>query len=56
MNDDKVLAELQFEKYHIRRIWDEETQEWWYAVVDVIEALTSRGRFGIQVKNTSYQR
>ena len=44
MNDAKVLAELQFEKYHIRRIWDEETQEWWYAVVDVIQALTSSKR------------
>ncbi|MBP8003102.1 MAG: Bro-N domain-containing protein [Chloroflexi bacterium] len=41
MNSDKALVQLQFEGYRIRRILDEETQEWWYAVVDVIEALTN---------------
>ncbi len=39
MSSDKALVQLQFEGYKIRRILDEETQEWWYAVVDVIEAL-----------------
>lgn len=41
MDDDKALAPLQFEEYNIRRILDEETGEWWYAVVDVIHALTN---------------
>jgi hypothetical protein len=33
-------ARFQFEGYQIRPIMDEETGEWWYAVVAVIEALT----------------
>lgn len=41
MNSDKALVQLHFEGQQIRRILDEETQEWWYAVVDVIEALTN---------------
>jgi hypothetical protein len=40
MSNDKALVQIQFEGYQIRRIRDEETGEWWYAVVDVIEALT----------------
>ena len=40
MSEDTTLVQLQFEGYQIRRIMDEETGEWWYAVVDVIEALT----------------
>ena len=40
MSEDKALVQLQFEDYRIRRIMDEDTGEWWYAVVDVIEALT----------------
>lgn len=41
MSNDRALVQLQFEGYRIRRILDEETQEWWYAVVDVIEAVTN---------------
>lgn len=44
MSDNKALAQLQFEGYRIRRILDEEIGEWWYAVVDVIEALTARSK------------
>lgn len=40
MSNEKALVHLQFEQHHIRRIFDEATGEWWYAVVDVIEALT----------------
>ena len=40
MSDEKALVQLQFESYQIRRVLDEESGEWWYAVVDVIEALT----------------
>lgn len=31
---------VQFEDYEIRRVWDEETEQWYFAVVDVIEVLT----------------
>lgn len=34
------LVQVKFEGYQIRRILDSETEEWWYAVVDVIEAIT----------------
>ncbi len=44
MSNDKALVQLQFDGYQIRRILDEETQEWWYAVVDVIEALTDSSK------------
>ena len=44
MSDENALVQLQFESYHIRRILDEETGEWWYAVVDVIEALTDSAK------------
>ena len=40
LSEDKTLAQLRFEDYQIRRIVDEETGAWWYAVVDVIKALT----------------
>lgn len=40
MSSESALVQLKFESYQIRRILDEETGEWWYAVVDVIEALT----------------
>jgi DNA-damage-inducible protein D len=40
MNENKDLQPVQFENYNIRRTWDEETEQWWFAVVDVIEALT----------------
>ncbi|GIK57855.1 MAG: hypothetical protein BroJett015_35180 [Chloroflexota bacterium] len=39
MDDNKALVQLQFEGHQIWRVLDEETGEWWYAVVDVIEAL-----------------
>lgn len=44
MSNDKALVQLQFEGYRIRRIMDEETEAWWYAVVDVIEALTDSNK------------
>ena len=40
MSDNKALVQLKFEGYQIRRVLDAETDEWWYAIVDVIEALT----------------
>ena len=40
MSNDKALVQLKFEEYQIRRVLDDETDEWWYAVVDVVEAST----------------
>lgn len=40
MSEKQAMIHLQFENHKIRRILDEESGEWWYAVVDVIEALT----------------
>jgi DNA-damage-inducible protein D len=40
MNKKVGLEPIQFEAYTIRRAWDEESGRWWFAVVDVIEALT----------------
>lgn len=34
------LEQLQFEERPLRRVWDEETESWYFAVVDVIAALT----------------
>lgn len=44
MSNDKALVQLHFEGHQIRRILDEETKEWWYAVVDVIKALTDSAK------------
>lgn len=29
-----------FEEKKVRTVWDDETQEWYFAVVDIIEVLT----------------
>lgn len=44
MSKDQALVQLKFEAYQIRRFFDEESDEWWYAVVDVIEALTDSSK------------
>lgn len=40
MNDEKNLGLIEFEGINIRRVWDDETERWWFAAVDVIKALT----------------
>ena len=35
---------IQFESTEIRRVWDDENQEWFFAVVDAIEVLTESER------------
>ena len=40
MTKETGLQPIKFEQFSIRRIWDEETDRWWFAVVDIIEALT----------------
>ena len=37
MDDNNVKL---FENRRIRTVWDEETQEWYFSVVDVVEVLT----------------
>jgi DNA-damage-inducible protein D len=44
MSEEKTLEPIKFEEHRIRRIWDEETEQWWFAVVDVIEALTDSNK------------
>jgi hypothetical protein len=44
MSEEKSLEPIKFEEHRIRRIWDEETEQWWFAVVDVIEALTDSNK------------
>jgi len=31
-----------FEKQHIRTIWDEENEKWWFSILDVIAVLTDQ--------------
>ncbi|MDO8346143.1 MAG: hypothetical protein Q7T48_23315 [Cellvibrio sp.] len=32
----------QFEDNNIRRVYDEDTEIWWFSVVDVVQALTQQ--------------
>jgi hypothetical protein len=41
MNEEKGLEPAQFGGHGIRRIWDEETEQWWFAFVDVEAATES---------------
>jgi len=40
MNKEQALAV--FEGYRIRRIYDEETETWFFSVVDIVAALTQQ--------------
>ncbi|MCB8981998.1 MAG: Bro-N domain-containing protein [Ardenticatenaceae bacterium] len=40
MTQETGLQPIKFEQFSIRRIWDEETDRWWFAVVDVVGALS----------------
>ena len=33
-----------FEEKKVRTVWDDETEEWYFSVVDVIEVLTETPR------------
>ena len=37
--DEKML--VQFEDNEIRRVWDEENEQWYFAVVDIVKVLTN---------------
>jgi prophage antirepressor-like protein len=34
------LQAAQFDEQNIRRVYDEETELWWFSVIDVVQALT----------------
>ena len=33
-----------FDQKKVRKIWDEETEEWYFSIIDVIETLTDTDR------------
>ena len=34
-----------FEQYEIRRVYDEESETWWFSVVDIVQVLTQQADF-----------
>ena len=34
------IPPAQFDNYNIRRVFDEESEIWWFSVIDVVRALT----------------
>ena len=34
-----------FEEYEIRRVYDEETETWWFSVVDIVQVLTQQADY-----------
>jgi DNA-damage-inducible protein D len=43
--DKEVLMKTEltmFESHNIRRVYDEETEVWWFSVVDIIQVLTQQ--------------
>lgn len=39
MSKDSAIESLQFEGQKIRRVWDNDTERWWFAVTDVVGSL-----------------
>ncbi len=33
-----------FEERKVHTVWDEETEEWYFSIIDVVEALTNTDR------------
>ena len=33
-----------FDQKKVRTVWDEETEEWYFSIIDVVEALTDTDR------------
>lgn len=40
MNEKTSLERIEFEEFNIRRAWHDETERWWFAVVDVVKTLS----------------
>lgn len=34
-----------FEQHHIRRVYDESTETWWFSVIDIVQALTQQSDY-----------
>ena len=34
-----------FEEYEIRRVYDEDTETWWFSVVDIVQVLTQQADY-----------
>jgi len=34
-----------FEDYQIRRVYDEESEIWWFSVVDIVQVLTRQSDY-----------
>ncbi|VAW87123.1 Prophage antirepressor [hydrothermal vent metagenome] len=34
-----------FEDYQIRRVYDEETETWWFSVIDIVQVLTQQADY-----------
>jgi len=41
MNESKNKITL-FDNRDVRQLWDDETEKWWFSVVDIIEILTDQ--------------
>ena len=40
----KILP-TEFDRQSVRRVFDEETEIWWFSVVDVVQVLTQQPKF-----------
>jgi DNA-damage-inducible protein D len=45
MENEKTMAALPFEQHEIRRIYDAETETWWFSVVDIVQVLTQQPNY-----------
>ena len=43
MKNDMTL----FEDYQIRRVYDEDTEVWWFSVVDIVQVLTQQADYQV---------
>jgi DNA-damage-inducible protein D len=34
-----------FENYQIRRVYDEDTEIWWFSVIDIVQVLTQQADY-----------
>jgi len=39
MNEQKNKIKL-FEQKQVRTIWDEESEKWWFSIIDIVAVLT----------------
>lgn len=34
-----------FEDYELRRVYDEDSEIWWFSVIDIVQVLTQQGDY-----------